>query len=126
MRQDPQHGSGVASSTSSCIGGYLPIGPATQDAVGNGGNINLVEAGHHQIGPGGMQQRRIPEARDAKANHASGPCGQDACRCVLDHQAAVRRSGQSFCGQHEEGGIRPNPMVWQAAFFTEVLKVDAV
>ena len=71
-----------------------------------GGDVDLVQAGHDEVGAGGVQQGLVAEAGDPERGHAGGARGRDAGRRVLDHQALRRRDRQGLGGQQEERGVR--------------------
>ena len=66
--------------------------------------IDLVEAGHHEIGAGRAQQGLVAEAGDAERGHAAGPCGQDAGGCVLDHQARAGGISRASAASRNSAG----------------------
>jgi hypothetical protein len=67
------------------MSGRLRFRPGAQYAIGDGGSIDLVEAGDDEIGPGNSQQRLVAEARDADRGHAAGTRGPGAGGGILNH-----------------------------------------
>ena len=82
---------------------------AAQRARAYAGEVHLIQAGHHEIGPRPVQQGLVPQACDAERSHAPGLRGFDPCGRVLDHQALLRGDAELLGGQEEERRIRLAP-----------------
>src|SRR5690349_12842052 len=85
--------------------GLLRLWPGAQYALGNGGHVELVEAGQDEIRACFPQQRFVSEACDTECGHAAGACSLDPRGRVFHDEALHRWGFQSFCGEQKDRRI---------------------
>jgi hypothetical protein len=101
-----QHPTGLLCRLQDLVPGRLSARAGAQDALVESCDVNLVEAGHHEVGLGRPQERLVSEACDAERGHPARLGGLDPGRSILNDEALFRLHAQLLRGEEEECWIR--------------------
>ena len=78
---------------------------SSQPTLGQRGQRDVVQAGHHEVGAGVGQLLLVTEAGHPDRGHAAGLGGLHAARGVLDHEADLRGQVEFLGGGQEDRRI---------------------